>query len=185
MKISEDYLGHVVHRVTFNGNEIILIEKHGEHYVSLKPFVKALGLSWSPQYRLISKMPNVGQALFTMINDSDGNCSHAVALPWQFVHCWLFKIQTSRLSEKTRQNLMFYQKYFFRTMSSYLYPSSNVLETATVALNALEEEKKARQAAETMLAETRQTLLETSKALAETKCKSNNGVERNIRNKNI
>jgi len=187
MKCTEDYSDKIVRTISFGDNEIVVIEHNGRDYISLKPIMRAIGLMWPAQYRLICEKTDVGWALNVMIgSDRNGKISHIAALPWECVYSWLIKIRSSRYKIKTRRILMEYQEYFYNALNCSLPPAqqTNPLETEPL-VNALEEEKKARHAAETMLAETRQTLIETGNVLTETKCKSNKAGTRNIRNKNI
>jgi len=114
-------------KVPFYGNEIVVIEKNGKQYVSMKPIVEALGLAWRDQQRIIEKDPVLNSVKgVTPLTGNDGKQYQMICLPLEYLNGWLFKVPASRYSGKKQETIICYQKECYQVLHEYFHKGAAI-----------------------------------------------------------
>ncbi len=133
--------------VDFHGDRIVavLVEVEGQAgpavYVPVRPLCNYLGLAWPPQFQRIQRDPvlsSVAKGVIVTITPSrgtrGGGPQTAVCLPIEFIHGWLFGVDSSRVKPELRERLNLYRLECF----AMLWRAFNAEALALVRHAALE-----------------------------------------------
>lgn len=140
--------------VTFYDDELtaVTVEENGRRvvYVPLRPFCDYLGVDWSGQRQRIGRDPVLADVVKNMsvgvtppdIDPSSKRprTSDMLCLPLDYLNGWLFSIQTSRVKEEVRENLIRYQRECYRVLADAFLspapttPSSTLMQVREMGL---------------------------------------------------
>ena len=117
--------------INFHGTPITVIEKDGTQYVAMKPIVKAMGLDWSGQLKLIKDDAVLSKGMVVTSIPSDGGEQSAVCIPLNKLNGWLFKIPASRYSGKRKAAIIRYQEECYDVLFDYFHKGGAINPEAT------------------------------------------------------
>lgn len=115
-------------QVNFYGDTIyaVLVRVGDEErvYVPIKPISDALGLAWHGQYQRIRRDDELSEVAelipITGINITPkGGNQQLLSLPLEFLHGWLFGVQTSRVREELRDKVRRYKLECYRALNAH------------------------------------------------------------------
>ncbi len=107
----------------------------GTIYVALKPICENIGIAWSPQRSRLASDPILSEKMMSVtfvVIDIDPNSkrphtSEMIALPLQFMHGWLFRIDSRRVKETVRGDLIRYQERCYAVLADAFNPSKSAV----------------------------------------------------------
>jgi len=116
----------VLHEVKFAGDTVEVLERDGEHYVTMKPLCKRMGLDWQGQHQLIQRDPVLSQVICMIQMTSVGKDGKTYrvdmsCLPLTYLNGWLFKIDISRYADDRRETLIRYQKECYQALFDHFF----------------------------------------------------------------
>ena len=108
--------------VIFYDDELTAVLVHtadeDQVFVPLRPLCDHLGVSWSAQYRRLSRDPVLSDVQSTVaVTATDGRVREQVCLPLDYLNGWLFGISADRVKPEIRERLIRYQKECYRVLA--------------------------------------------------------------------
>ncbi len=109
-----------IQTITFQGNQILTVEKGGIQYVAMKPICESIGLDWHSQRQKIKKHPYLDSVtLSSTSTGKDGKRYKMQLLPIKFLQGWLFSVDVNRVKPEIKKKLIDYQVECFDLLHDY------------------------------------------------------------------
>ena len=108
-----------IQTITFQGNQILTVEKGDIQYVAMKPLCESIGLNWRAQYNRIKRHAFLIEGVVMMTTPSKGGMQETLMLPINFLQGWLFTVDANRVNVEIRDQLIIYQKECFDVLNNY------------------------------------------------------------------
>ena len=106
-------------KVEFYGDELLMVEHHGEPYVALKPICQNLGVDLMGQWRKISQDEKRWQPVKLSVKAQDGKLREMLCIPLRKLPAWLMSISPSKVKPEIREKLVRYQEECDRVLWEY------------------------------------------------------------------
>lgn len=103
--------------VSFNRDQLQMIEHEGQPYVVMKPLTKSLKLNWGAQQTKL--LENKQKFSYTVIRTTgaDGKTYEMGCIPLKKLNGWLFEISPNKLPNlETRNTIEYYQEECFEVL---------------------------------------------------------------------
>jgi len=95
--------------VQFHGDTVVLVGKHNEPYVAMKPIVANMGLDWNTQWvKLGDKFSSTMGIIPTVAED--GKTRDMICLPLRKLAAWLYSINPNKVAPELRDKVIQYQE---------------------------------------------------------------------------
>lgn len=105
--------------IQFHETELVCVETPDGVFVAVKPICEAIGLSWKSQHEIISRNPVLGPVSSLTWMQVGGQRREVFCLPLDYVHGWLFSIDSNRVMEEARPKLITYQRECYKALKEY------------------------------------------------------------------
>lgn len=127
--------------VVFYDDELtaVLVRVGGDDqvFIPVRPLCDNLGVSWSAQYRRLSRDPVLSEVQATVaVTATDGRVRQQVCLPLDYLNGWLFGVSADRVKPEIRERLIRYQKECYRALARAFVkePSTSDVSPTTATL---------------------------------------------------
>lgn len=97
--------------VTFNGDNLFIVNHGGEPYVPMRPVVEGMGLAWQPQHVKLTEDKErfcVTEIVTQMPGDDQRRA--VVCLPLRRLFGWLMTVSPNKVKPVLRQKIIHYQR---------------------------------------------------------------------------
>jgi prophage antirepressor-like protein/phage anti-repressor protein len=112
--------------VAFHGRTLFSFKHQGEVYVAMKPLVESMGLQWEAQLKRIKRNPILFEGMSMTDIPTVGGTQTVAALPLKLLNGWLFGIDTSRIKENIREDIINYQRECYDVLYRYWHGLESV-----------------------------------------------------------
>jgi hypothetical protein len=105
--------------VDFYGDELVVIHQDGIDCTPVKPICNLLGIDWEAQRRRIQGdevLASVAQVITVQVNGDDRPYP-MLCLPLDFLHGWLFGVNTNLIRPELRERLILYKRECYRMLA--------------------------------------------------------------------
>lgn len=111
-------------------NEIqILVNQDAEKRVAIKPICEILGVSNQAQIDRLKEDPIIGSTVrLSLTVASDKSSREMQTIPLKYVFGWLFKIDSRKVKEEARENLIKYQSACYDALYNYFTSHADFIE---------------------------------------------------------
>ena len=104
--------------ITFNDQQITVVDQNKMHYVAMKPICENIGLEWSGQARKLQKAQQKYGCVHMYIPTNSGN-QEMLFIPVTKLNGWLFSINPEKVKPELRDTLIKYQEECFIALHDY------------------------------------------------------------------
>jgi len=113
-----------------NGVSIVVIEENkSKKIIPIKPLCEALGVDFEGQRQRINRDEILNSVAFmTKATGSDGKDYEMFCLPLKFVFGWLFSIDTSRVKDEARPEVIAYKLQCYNVLYDYFSEYAEFVE---------------------------------------------------------
>lgn len=96
--------------VTFNGDNLFIVNHGGEPYVPMRPVVEGMGLDWKSQHvKLVADNDRFSVVEITTVA-GDGKNREMVCIPLRRLFGWLMTVSPNKVKPALRQKIIHYQR---------------------------------------------------------------------------
>lgn len=97
--------------VTFNGDNLFIVNHGGEPYVPMRPVVEGMGLAWQPQHRkLMDEKERFCVTIMVTQMPGDDQRREVVCLPLRRLFGWLMTVSPNKVKPTLREKIIHYQR---------------------------------------------------------------------------
>ena len=109
-----------IQTINFNNQQLLTVEKDGIKYVAVKPICENLGLDWSSQKKRIERDDVLNSTMVIMTTVAEDKKSREMTcLPIDYINGFLFRIDTSRVSEEIRPLVLYYKRECYKALFEF------------------------------------------------------------------
>lgn len=103
-----------------NNTEILIIQTNGEKRIAIKPICDALGIDFSSQLQRI-KRDEILSSTMVMVTTVGGDEKQRemATIPFKFAFGWLFTIDTSKVREEAKEQVINYKLECYEALYSH------------------------------------------------------------------
>lgn len=114
------------HTIEFHGDELQAVRMaNGEIYVAVRPMCEYIGVDWSSQRKRLIDDPILSNHLNSVVfntteidpSSNKPRSMEMIGLRLEFVNGWLFKIDSRRVKEDAREQLLHYQERCYMVLA--------------------------------------------------------------------
>jgi phage anti-repressor protein/prophage antirepressor-like protein len=105
--------------VEFHKRTLLSFKHNGEVYVAMKPLVESMGLDWKSQYARMKRDEVLSEGMVIMTIPTAGGHQEVIGLPLKLLNGWLFGIDTKRVKEEIREDIIAYRRKCYDVLYRY------------------------------------------------------------------
>lgn len=110
--------------VEFYGDTLLAVEQPDGVYVAVLPICRALGVSPAAQMKVIQQHPILADAVAFIAMPFASSGQDMVCLKLDFVHGWLFGIDSRRVAPEARDKVLTYQRECFAVLFAHFHSAA-------------------------------------------------------------
>lgn len=107
--------------VDFQGDLIFACNRDDGIYVAVKPICDSLGLKWSTQHERLKADPVLSEGILLAGIPSPSGTQETTVLLLEYLPGWLFKVDSRRVNEGSREKLLAYQRECYAALYRHFY----------------------------------------------------------------
>jgi hypothetical protein len=105
-----------------NDVEIQIVETGNGYFIPIRPICDALEINFSGQSQRVERDEILGSVVCVIhTTGSDKKEYDMLCLPVKFIHGWLFSIDTSRINENARENVIKYKRECYDVLYNHFF----------------------------------------------------------------